>query len=191
LSPSAAANRRFGFQVKPEITPPPIPTNPGTAPAGGLPCLPWRDNVSISRSQPDTSASARHSAAIIRTVTLLSSTARSGHRRVEQLLLQGDIASSTSTRKPSSRPHRAARTQIAWHLRHLWHARTTSPTKKIRVTPEVSSSQIDSNMRCIKLSRLYQRAAQPLVCEVNDRSASDPRHAPCSRVRCRLAQLER
>jgi hypothetical protein len=25
LSPSAAANRRFGFQVKPEITPPPIP----------------------------------------------------------------------------------------------------------------------------------------------------------------------
>jgi PAS domain S-box-containing protein len=34
LSPSAAANRRFGFQVKPEITPPPIPTNPGTAPDG-------------------------------------------------------------------------------------------------------------------------------------------------------------
>jgi hypothetical protein len=33
LSPSAAANRRFGFQFKPEITPPPIPTNPGTAPA--------------------------------------------------------------------------------------------------------------------------------------------------------------
>jgi hypothetical protein len=32
LSPSAAANRRFGFQFKPEITPPPIPTNPGTAP---------------------------------------------------------------------------------------------------------------------------------------------------------------
>jgi hypothetical protein len=32
LSPSAAANRRFGFQIKPEITPPPIPTNPGTAP---------------------------------------------------------------------------------------------------------------------------------------------------------------
>jgi hypothetical protein len=31
LSPSAAANRRFGFQFKPEITPPPIPTNPGTA----------------------------------------------------------------------------------------------------------------------------------------------------------------
>jgi hypothetical protein len=35
LSPSAAANRRFGFQIKPEITPPPIPTNPGTAPAKG------------------------------------------------------------------------------------------------------------------------------------------------------------
>jgi hypothetical protein len=33
LSPSAAANRRFGFHIKPEITPPPIPTNPGTAPA--------------------------------------------------------------------------------------------------------------------------------------------------------------
>jgi hypothetical protein len=32
LSPSAAANRRFGFRFKPEITPPPIPTNPGTAP---------------------------------------------------------------------------------------------------------------------------------------------------------------
>src|SRR5512145_2228093 len=32
LSPSAAANCRFGFQFKPEITPPPIPTNPGTAP---------------------------------------------------------------------------------------------------------------------------------------------------------------
>jgi len=32
LSPSAAVNRRFGFQFKPEITPPPIPTNPGTAP---------------------------------------------------------------------------------------------------------------------------------------------------------------
>jgi hypothetical protein len=26
------ALRRFGSQVKPEITPPPIPTNPGTAP---------------------------------------------------------------------------------------------------------------------------------------------------------------
>jgi hypothetical protein len=36
LSPSAAANRRFGFQIKPEITPPPIPTNPGTAPAGAI-----------------------------------------------------------------------------------------------------------------------------------------------------------
>jgi hypothetical protein len=33
LFPSAAANRRFGSQVKPEITPPPIPTNPWTAPA--------------------------------------------------------------------------------------------------------------------------------------------------------------
>jgi hypothetical protein len=36
LSPSAAASRRFGFQIKPEITPPPIPTNPGTAPASKL-----------------------------------------------------------------------------------------------------------------------------------------------------------
>jgi hypothetical protein len=32
LSPPAAVNRRFGFQIKPEITPPPIPTNAGTAP---------------------------------------------------------------------------------------------------------------------------------------------------------------
>ena len=36
LSPSAAANRRFGFQIKPEITPPPIPTNPGTAPPSDI-----------------------------------------------------------------------------------------------------------------------------------------------------------
>jgi hypothetical protein len=52
LSPSAAANRRFGFQIKPEITPPPIPTNPGTAPriaaANAVSVLATKDTLGLS-----------------------------------------------------------------------------------------------------------------------------------------------
>ena len=53
LSPSAAANRRFGFQIKPEITPPPIPTNPGTAPKARIRALFKEEPVSCQSSDGD------------------------------------------------------------------------------------------------------------------------------------------